>query len=208
MTETKGPSRMTTHASNAPRLLFFAGSARAGSHNKRLARLGALIAEANGIAATFADLGDYPMPLYDADLQTTDGIPDTAKKFEALMKVHTGVFIACPEYNASITPLLKNTLDWVSRIRNDGEEPLAVFKTRVFALGSASPGGMGGLRGLTTVRTVLEMGLGALVLPDQFAVPRAMDAFEDNGHFKNKDQGEQFKAVIQKLARAAHVLHA
>ncbi len=193
--------------SNASRLLFFAGSARTGSYNIRLARLGAAIAEANGIPATFADLGDYPLPLYDADLQNTEGIPDNAKKFEALMRVHTGVFIACPEYNASITPLLKNMLDWVSRIRNEGDEPLAVFKTRVFALGSSSPGGMGGLRGLNTVRTVLELGVGALVLPEQFAVPRAADAYDEHGHLKNKESQEQFKSLIQKLARAAHVLH-
>lgn len=192
---------------NASRLLFFAGSARTGSYNIRLARLGTAIAEANGIPATFADLGDYPLPLYDADLQNTEGIPDNAKKFEALMRVHTGVFVACPEYNASITPLLKNMLDWVSRIRNEGDEPLAVFKTRVFALGSSSPGGMGGLRGLNTVRTVLELGLGALVLPEQFAVPRAVDAYDEHGHLKNKESQEQFKSLIQKLARAAHVLH-
>ncbi|MCC7251957.1 NAD(P)H-dependent oxidoreductase [Hyphomicrobium sp.] len=192
---------------SSTKLLFFAGSARDASYNKRLARLGVEIAEANGLAATFADIGDYPMPLYDADLQALEGIPENAKKFEALMKVHTGIFIACPEYNASITPLLKNTLDWVSRVRVEGEEPLAVYKTRVFALGSASPGGMGGLRGVNTVRTVLELGLGALVLPDQFAVPKAADAFEDNGHLKNKDSQETFKKLIQKLARAAHVLH-
>ena len=192
---------------SSTKLLFFAGSAREASHNKRLARLGATIAEANGIAATFADLGDYPMPLYDAGVQSRDGIPENAIKFEALMKVHTGVFIACPEYNASITPLLKNTLDWVSRIKNEGEQPLAVFKTRVFALGSSSPGGMGGLRGLNTVRTVLELGTGALVLPDQFAVPRAAEAYDDHGHLKNKDAQEQFKKLIQKLASAAHVLH-
>jgi NAD(P)H-dependent FMN reductase len=196
-----------TSASNAPRLLFFAGSARTGSHNMRLAKLGTAIAEANGIAATFADLGDYPLPLFDQDLQNAEGVPENARKFEALMKVHTGIFIACPEYNASITPLLKNTLDWVSRIRNDGEEPLAVFRTRVFALGSSSPGGMGGLRGLNTARTVLELGLGALVLPEQFAVPRAADAYDEQGHLKNKDSQESFKALIQKLARAAHVLH-
>lgn len=189
------------------KLLFFAGSARDASYNKRLARLGAEIADANGIGSAFADLGDYPLPLYDQDRQTLDGIPENARKLEALMKVHTGVFIACPEYNASISPLLKNTLDWMSRIRNDGEEPNAVFKTRVFALGSASPGGMGGLRGLNAVRTVLELGLGALVLPDQFAVPKAGDAFDDNDHLKNKDSQEQFKRLIQKLARAAHVLH-
>jgi chromate reductase len=192
---------------SSTKLLFFAGSAREASFNKRLARLGAEIAEANGLAATFADLGDYPMPLYDADLQAIDGIPDNALKFEALMKVHTGVFIACPEYNASITPLLKNTLDWVSRVRNEGEEPLAVFKTRVFALGAASPGGMGGLRGLNTVRTTLELGLGALVLPDQFAIPKAGEAFQENDHLRNKDSQEKFKQLVQKLARAAHVLH-
>ena len=191
-----------------PKLLFFAGSARAGSYNKRLARLGTEIADANGIGSAFADLVRLPPPpLTTATTRATEGIPENALKLEALMSVHSGVFIACPEYNASITPLLKNTLDWLSRIRRDGEEPLAVFKTRVFALGSASPGGMGGLRGLNAVRTTLELGLGALVLPDQFAVPRSAEAFEDNGHLKNKDSQEQFKKLIQKLARAAHVLH-
>jgi NAD(P)H-dependent FMN reductase len=189
------------------RLLFFAGSARANSLNKRLARLGAGIAEANGIPATFADLGDYPLPLYDGDLESSAGIPDNARKLKALLKAHSGVFIACPEYNASITPLLKNTLDWVSRIKDPEQTGLEVFRTRVFALGSSSTGGMGGLRGLNTVRAVLELGLGALVLPEQFAVPRALEAYDDNGHLKNKDSQEQFKALIQKLARAAHVLH-
>jgi NAD(P)H-dependent FMN reductase len=188
------------------KLLFFAGSARAGSHNKRLAELGHTIADANGISATFADIGDYPMPLYNGELEAVEGTPENAKKFKALMSLHTGIFIACPEYNASLTPLLKNTLDWVSRVKEEGE-PLNVYKTRVFALGSASPGGMGGLRGLVAVRNVLEMGLGALVLPDQFALPRAGDAYDDHGHLKNKDSQEQLKALIQKLARAAHVLH-
>ncbi|MFM7084451.1 MAG: NADPH-dependent FMN reductase [Hyphomicrobium sp.] len=197
---------MSSQTQKHPRILFFAGSARKASHNMRLAELGAKIAEANGIPSTFADLGDYPLPLYDADFQKSSGIPENAKKFEALMRVHTGVFIACPEYNASITPLLKNLLDWLSRIRNEGDENLTVFKTRVFALGSSSPGGMGGLRGLNTVRTVLEMGLGALVLPEQFAVPRAMEAYDEHGHLKNKESQEQFKALIHKLARAVHFL--
>ncbi len=189
------------------RLLFFAGSQRQASFNKRLARLGASIAEANGIAATLADLGDYPMPIYDADLETAEGPPENARKLKHLMGLHTGIFIASPEYNSSITPLLKNTIDWVSRVREEDEGPNEVFKTRVFALGSASPGGMGGLRALNTVRQVLELGLGALVLPEQFAVPRAAEAFDENGHLKNKDAQETFKIQIQKLARAAHVLH-
>jgi chromate reductase, NAD(P)H dehydrogenase (quinone) len=194
---------MTTPA----RLLFFAGSSRAASYNKKLARLGAMIADANGIPATFADLGDYPMPLYNGDLEAAEGPPENARKLKALMQAHSGIFIASPEYNASITPLLKNTIDWVSHARAPGPTGFEVYKTRVFALGSASNGGMGGLRSLTTVRQVLELGLGALCLPDQFAVPRAKEAFGDDGHLKNKDSQETFKALIQKLARAAHVLH-
>lgn len=193
--------------SNEPRLLFIAGSARTGSFNKRLAQLGASIAHANGIKATFADLGDYPMPIYDGDANEASGPPDNARKLLALMLVHTGVFIASPEYNASITPLLINTLDWISRIRDDGDAGKEVFRTRVFALGAASPGGMGGIRGLVATRNVLEMGLGALVLPDQVLVARAATAFDESGHLADKDAQERFKTVIEKLARAARVLH-
>jgi chromate reductase, NAD(P)H dehydrogenase (quinone) len=191
-----------------PNLLFFAGSARAGSFNKRLAQLGASISRVNGIHATFADLGDYPMPLYDGDTETASGVPDNARKLLALMQANDGIFIASPEYNASMSPLLKNTLDWISRIRDDGNAGLAVYKTRVFALGAASPGGTGGMRGLVAVRNVLEMGLGALVLPDQVLVPRATTAFDDNGHLTDKDAQDRFKAVIQKLARVAKIAHA
>ena len=190
-----------------PRLLFLSGSARAQSFNKRLAKLGADIAHANGIASTFADLGDYPMPLYDGDDEAAGKLPDNARKLLALMQVHTGIFIASPEYNASISPLLKNALDWVSRIRDDGSAGLEVYKTRVFALGAASPGGTGGMRGLVTVRTVLEIGLGAVVLPDQVLLPRAATAFDDHGHLADKEAQERYKVVIQKLARAARVLH-
>lgn len=187
------------------KLLFIAGSARDGSFNKRLARLGADIANANGLGATFADLGDYPMPLYDGDLEAKSGQPDNAMKLRALMSIHAGVFIATAEYNASITPLLKNALDWVSRIKVDGEE--SVFKSRVFALGAASPGGFGGMRGMIAVRQVLELGLGALVLPDQIAIPRVTEAFDEAGHLKDKAQQAALKAVIEKLARAARVLN-
>ncbi len=189
------------------RLLFIAGSAREASFNKRLAKLGADIANANGIAATFADLGDYPMPLYDGDSETREGTPENARKLQALMQAHDGIFIASPEYNASITPLLKNTLDWISRVKVEGEAPLHVFKSRVFALGSASPGGFGGMRSLMHTRQVLELGLGALVLPDQVAVPRANAAFDDHGHLNDKAQQDMLKALIQKLARAAKIMH-
>lgn len=198
---------MTDAATPDPRLLFFAGSAREKSFNKRVAKLGAMIAEANSIPSTFVDLDDYPMPIYNGDLEASAGQPENAHKLKNLMEAHTGIFIVSPEYNASFSPLLKNTLDWISHIRDDGEAPLEVYRTRVFALGAASNGGTGGLRGLSQLRLVLELGTGALVLPDQFLLPRAADAFDEHGHLKNKDQTEQLKTVIQKLARAARVLH-
>ena len=194
---------MSQHAS----ILFIPGSSRAGSFNKKLAKLGAEIAAANGIHATFVDLGDYPMPIYNGDLEAMDGPPENARKIKNLMLAHEAVFIVSPEYNASFSPLLKNTLDWVSHIRDEGETPMQAYRSRVFALASASPGGLGGLRGLMQLRQVLELGLGALVLPEQFAVPRAADAFDENGHLKSKDQQETYKKLIEKTARAAKVLN-
>lgn len=191
----------------SPHLLFFAGSARQASVNKKLAQLGATIAGANGIKSTFADLGDYPMPLYDGDVEAKDGIPDNARKLEALMRLHDGVMVVAPEYNAGITPLLKNTLDWVSRLRHEQQGQKTVFQTRVFCLAGASPGGTGGMRGLYTVRHVLEHGLGALVLPDQFLLPKASQAFDEDGHLGDKSAQDRFKQLIEQLARAAHVLH-
>lgn len=188
------------------RLLFVAGSARKDSLNKRLAILGAEIANANGIHSSFADLGDYPMPIYDGDLEAAEGPPENARKLKALFEVQHGVFIISPEYNASIPPLLKNALDWVSRIRDRDEPPLAVYKTRVFAIGSASPGAFGGIRGLSVLRQTLELGTGALVLPDQFTVPRADKAFGDNGHLADKKSMELYKTTIEKLARAALIM--
>jgi NAD(P)H-dependent FMN reductase len=122
------------------------------------------------------------------------------------MEVHHGVFIAAPEYNASITPLLKNTLDWVSRTKAPDEAQLMVYKGRVFALGAASPGALGGLRGLIALRQTLELGLGALVIPDQVAVGRAGEAFGDDGHLKDKGLMGLLRGTVEKLARAATVM--
>lgn len=188
------------------RLLFLSGSVREGSMNKRLARLGAKVAQAAGIAATFADLGDYPLPIYDGDLETRDGVPDNAGKLMSLMQAHDGVFIASPEYNAAFSPLLKNTLDWISRVKDDAGVSGQVFRTRVFALGAASPGAFGGIRGLTQIRQVLELGLGALVLPEQIAVPRAMSAFDSEGRLSDKATSAQFEALVQRLASAARMM--
>ena len=185
------------------RLLFFAGSTREGSYNKKLARLGQHIAEANGIEAVFVDLRDYPMPLYDGDFETKEGPPVKAREFKALLGEYQGVFIASPEYNSSVTPLLKNTLDWATRVRAKGETGLEVFRTRVFAISGASPGYYGAMRSLLTLRQILAVGIGALVIPEQIAVPRAVDAFEADGSLKDKGQQALCKSAVEALAVAA-----
>ncbi len=183
------------------RLLFFAGSIREGSYNKKLAQLGRHIAEANGIEGVFVDLKDYEMPLYDGDLERTDGVPQPVRAFKALMGEYDGIFIASPEYNSSITPLLKNTLDWVSRVpRESGPD---VYKTRVFAIGGASPGYFGGMRSLLTLRQVLAVGLGAHVIPEQVVVPGASTAFDEDGSLKDEMRQKFMTDTVEALAVAA-----
>ena len=185
------------------RLLFFAGSAREGSYNKKLARLAQHIATANGIEGVFVDLKDYPMPLYHGDLEANEGPPQKAAEFKALLAEYQGVFIASPEYNSSIPALLKNTIDWVTRVRAKGETGLEVYKTRVFAISGASPGYYGAMRSLLTLRQILVVGVGATVIPQQLALPRAGDAFEEDGSLKDKAQQNMLKDVVEKLAIAA-----
>lgn len=181
------------------RLLFFAGSAREGSHNKKLAQLGQKIAEANGIEAVFVDLADYHMPIYHGDLEDDQGVPERALAFKALLDEYDGVMIVTPEYNASVPPLLKNTLDWVSRVKAEAD----VFHTRVFAISAVSPGYYGGMRALLTLRQILSVGLGALVIPQQMALPRASKAFEDDGSLQDEKQQKMFADVVEALAVAA-----
>jgi NAD(P)H-dependent FMN reductase len=185
------------------RLLCFAGSTRGGSYNKKLARLAQHIASANGVEAVFVDLTDYPMPLYNGDLEAEAGPPQKAKEFKALLGEYQGVFIASPEYNSSVTPLLKNTLDWVTRVRAKGESGLEVYRSRVFAISGASPGYYGAMRSLLHLRQILEVGIGATVIPEQLAVPRAADAFEEDGSLKDKVYQDLLKSVVEKLAVGA-----
>ena len=185
------------------RLLFFAGSTREGSYNKKLAKLAQHIATANGIEGVFVDLRDYPMPLYNGDLEAEQGPPREAQEFKALLTEYQGVFIASPEYNSSVTPLLKNTIDWVTRVRAKGETGLEVYKTRVFAISGASPGYYGAMRSLLNLRQILVIGVGATVIPQQLALPRAGDAFEEDGSLKDKAQQTMLKDVVEKLAIAA-----
>jgi NAD(P)H-dependent FMN reductase len=169
--------------SAVPRILAFAGSARQASYNKKLVRLAAAAARAAGADVTLADLRDYPMPLFDQDLESASGMPEPARQWKQLLLSHDALLLSAPEYNSSIPPLLKNAIDWASRPA-PGEPPLAAFRGKVAALLSASPGGLGGLRGLVHVRSILG-NIGVLVLPDQVAVPRAFEAFHDDGSLKD-----------------------
>lgn len=149
------------------------------------------------------ELADYPMPLYDADLQDREGPPESASKLRETIRAYQGVFISSPEYNASVTPLLKNTLDWMSRVKEGDEPPLQLFKTRVFAIGAASPGGFGGMRSLITLRQILSLGMGALVLPEQVVVANAGSAFDENGQLANERASSMLDAAVGRLGDAA-----
>ena len=186
-----------------PKILVFAGSIRTGSHNARLAALAAKELMQAGADVTRISLGDYPMPIYDGDHEASAGVPANAVKLKQLMMAHPGVMIVTPEYNASVTPLLKNTIDWVSRVRERGEQPLAAYKNRVFALAAASDGAYGGLRSLMALRQVLELGCGALVIPDQIAVMHASEAFDEMDNLREERAAALLKRIAQRLTDMA-----
>jgi NAD(P)H-dependent FMN reductase len=187
----------------APRILVFAGSIRIGSHNARLAALAAKELALAGADVTRISLEDYPLPIYNGDDEVDSGVPSNARSLKQMMGEHRGVFIASPEYNASVTPLLKNAIDWVSRVRERGEPPLAAFKNRAFALGGASDSPYGALRSLMALRQVLELGCGALVLPEQITVFNASEAFDEMENLKEERAAATLKRVVSRLADAA-----
>lgn len=182
----------------APRILAFAGSTRTGSFNKRLVKIAASGATAAGADVTLIDLRDYPLPVYDGDVEARDGLPANARKLKDLFLANEGLLISAPEYNSSITAVLKNTIDWVSR-PVPGEAPLNCFDGKVAALMSASPGALGGLRGLVHVRAILQ-NIRVLTIPEQVAVSNADEAFAPDGSLKNAKQREAVEALGAKVA--------
>jgi NAD(P)H-dependent FMN reductase len=189
-----------------PKILAFAGSTREGSFNKKLVRIAAAGARAAGAELTMLDLRDLPLPLYDGDLEARDGLPENARKLKELMVVHQGFLISSPEYNSSVTGVLKNAIDWASR-SVPGEPPLVAFTGKAAALMSASPGALGGLRCLVHVRAILG-NINVLVLPDQVAVPQAHDAFADDGSLKDAKKQAGVEGLGRKLAELLRKLHA
>jgi chromate reductase len=180
-----------------PRILAFAGSLRKDSFNKKLVRSAARGAEAAGAQLTLLDLRDYPMPIYDGDLEAEHGLPENARAVKKMMIEHDGFLIAAAEYNSSITAVLKNTIDWASRPEPGEATALPAFRGKGAALMSASPGALGGLRGLVTVRSILG-NIGVFVIPDQVAVSKAHEAFAADGALKDANQ----QASIENLGKA------
>ena len=181
--------------STTPRILAFAGSLRTESYNKKLVKVAAGGARSAGAQVNFIDLRDYPLPIFDEDLEAKEGAPPNALKLKELFVSHHGLLISAPEYNSSITAVLKNTIDWISRpVKN--EPPLAAFAGKYATLMAASPGALGGLRGLVTVRSILG-NIKVTVLPDQIAISKAFEAFDENGNLKDAKQ----QAAVEGLGK-------
>lgn len=189
-----------------PKILVLPGSLRTGSHNVRLAALAAKELTLLDADVTRISLADYPLPLYDADADARAGQPDNAVKLKHMITAHHGVFIASPEYSASVTPLLKNALDWVSRVRERGDPTYAAYKNRVFAIAAASTGATGGLRSLMALRQILELGCGALVIPEQVAIPDADRAFDDMDNLVETRLANLLRAELARLVEMARLM--
>lgn len=185
-----------------PAILVFAGSIRTGSINEKLAvNAAAAIADAGGDVSHIS-LSDYPLPIYNGDLEDAEGVPENGKKLAERFVASQGIFIAAPEYNGGITPLLKNTIDWVSRPKSTEHRP-GPYKGRVFAIGGASNGGFGGYRGLLQLRHTLENALGTLMVPEMISVPGANQAFDEAGKLTAERPAGLLKTVAERLVEMA-----
>ncbi|WPY00582.1 NAD(P)H-dependent FMN reductase [Candidatus Trichorickettsia mobilis] len=198
--KTNNTKNMASHMHNKPKLLFLAGSARKDSVNKMLAHNAFEIAKAAGADVTFINLKDYPLPIYDGDLESKQGLPKKAIALKKIFADHDAIFIASPEYNSSISPLLKNTLDWVSRSNEENEPANRVYNNKVVALGSASPGGLGGGRGLVPLQMMLS-NIGVIILPKKISISKAYDKFNKEGLLINVENYQELTAVVMDFIR-------
>jgi NAD(P)H-dependent FMN reductase len=188
------------------RIVAFAGSLRSGSHNKKLVRIAAAGARAVGAQVTDLDLRDVPMPLYDGDIEREHGLPPNAKVFKRLLIENHGMLISSPEYNSAFSAVLKNAIDWASR-PEPNEPALSAFKGKIAGLMSASPGHLGGVRGLAILRSVLS-NIGVVVVPVQMAIHRANEAFEEDGSLKDERQQGGIESIGAEVVRFAGRLSA
>lgn len=177
-----------------PKLISFSGSIRTGSYNRTLVTAASKAVREAGAEVEQIDLADYPMPIYNADLEENEGIPDTALALKKKFIAADGFVISSPEYNSSYSPLLKNTIDWCSRAESDDEEPLLAYDGRFALLLSASPSPLGGLRGLYALRSLFQ-NIGVTVYPDMLSLRSAHQSI-DNGEITD----EKWKQKVDQLA--------
>ena len=188
-----------------PKILCCAGSTRSGSFNKKLIKIAMEGASKNGADVYYIDLRDFPMPIYDGDFEVEKGLPGEVKKMKEIFLNHHGFLISAPEYNSSVSGVLKNTIDWLSRPALN-ESTLACFKDKFAGLMSASPGALGGLRGLADLRAILS-NIGTHVIPHQVAIPRAHEAFNKDGSLKDTKQHSSVEQIGTRLAELISKVH-
>ena len=188
-----------------PKIIVLAGSIRSGSFNTRLAGSATRELSLLDCEVTRISLEDYPLPIYNGDLEENEGIPENAIKLAKLFGKHDGLFIVSPEYNGSMPPLLKNTLDWISRVHSVNGRDISPYRGKVAAIAAASPGGMGGMCVLFHLREVLVR-LGVLVLSEQVALGNAGSAFDDLDRITNDRSATLLTAACKSLAdKAKHL---
>lgn len=187
-----------------PKVLAFAGSARKESWNKKVIQQAARFAEDAGASVTLIDLADFELPLFNEDVESA-GVPENARKLKELFVAHDALLIAAPEYNSSITPLLKNTIDWVSR-PDENHAMLAAFSGKTAALMSASPGAWGGMRGLVHLRDILG-NIGVTLVPAEVSVSKVHNSFDERGNLNDEGTAKRMKSVVESLVRMTQSLN-
>jgi chromate reductase len=183
---------------SALKILVIPGSLRTGSLNARLAAAAAYEFAQAGAEVTRISLADFPLPIYDGDLQTKSGVPKNAINLKRMIGAHHGVLIVTPEYNSSVPPLVKNTIDWVSRVQDTHEVRGQVFRERPFGIAAASEGRLGGTRSLAALRLILTA-CRALVVPNQLALSFASEAYDDMDRLKHPADVEALGALVRQL---------
>jgi chromate reductase, NAD(P)H dehydrogenase (quinone) len=183
---------------SALKILVIPGSLRTGSHNARLAAAAAYEFAQAGVEVTRISLGDFPLPIYDGDLQTKSGVPKNAVNLKRMIGAHHGVLFVTPEYNSSVPPLVKNTIDWVTRVQDAQESRGQVFRERVFAIAAASESRLGGSRCLAALRQILSA-CDAPVIPNQLALSFAGEAYDDMDRLKHPADIEALGALVRQL---------
>lgn len=188
-----------------PKIIVFAGSVRTGAYSGQTADAAARALSQQGAEVTRISLLDYPMPILNQDDEKEEGVPENAMRLGRIIANHDGLLIATPEYNASIPPLLKNTIDWISRISKDGEKPLKPFEGKVAALCASSPGKLGGIRALGHLRPIC-MNVGLEVITPQCSVGSAGEAFDDDGNLADARAASLMENVCRTLCQHASLL--